>query len=639
MELITLQLDLARQKETTEYVKSYIDFAKANGYNSILFYLENAVRTEDTAFLDESTTYSLSEMAELVRYAEAQGLIAIPGFENVGHMDKFLAHPSLSHLSECLASDDNRYYTQGPGTCGCTSHADFYPFIDKYVEDVLSIFPGKYVHMGMDEIFDFAICKRCAARMKRENKTKADLFCEHVIHTYDHITSLGKTMMMWDDIFEQMDVAHRLPRDIIFTNWNYHFVPEEPKGHWQGRAKRDWFSYYDALGFRYMFCTMAHPASSPFNSDSFTDYAMKYHPMGAMMTSWCHADDFYLATYPHVALAGAQWNGRIQSETDRVRVYASHVGSEECAKLLLSLQLPLFFGGEWRCNVASRCEEDGFAANILRSQLAYAIEKLEGFYAEAEGLSKDILADIYAYVFRCYWSLKLCEIGTAIFRGYFTKERDFSRPFAALDALLEKHDWLKAELDQVWQRHRPGIISRDNAFENRYALLPRLVSQIKESAMKNAGGGVLTADILLHDGFGVPRCEIAVKYEGEDEPIILYKGILKHGMHTIDIAACFTLHYAIQNKPVEYMLFTVFGEGALYPMHFRLMQNGKRLMAATAETVCGSVRNVDHILIDDTRFAAMGIEDGIAHFNDLSLSRKRHTVKVTFMPETEYRIR
>ena len=56
MELITLQLDLARQKETTEYVKSYVDFAKANGYNSILFYLENAVRTVDTAFLDESTT-------------------------------------------------------------------------------------------------------------------------------------------------------------------------------------------------------------------------------------------------------------------------------------------------------------------------------------------------------------------------------------------------------------------------------------------------------------------------------------------------------------------------------------------------------------------------------------------------------
>ena len=33
MELVGLQLDLARQKENVEYIKSYIQFAQQNGYN------------------------------------------------------------------------------------------------------------------------------------------------------------------------------------------------------------------------------------------------------------------------------------------------------------------------------------------------------------------------------------------------------------------------------------------------------------------------------------------------------------------------------------------------------------------------------------------------------------------------------
>ena len=45
-----LQLGLARQKENVEYIKSYIQFAKQNGYNAVLVYLENVVRTSKTEF-------------------------------------------------------------------------------------------------------------------------------------------------------------------------------------------------------------------------------------------------------------------------------------------------------------------------------------------------------------------------------------------------------------------------------------------------------------------------------------------------------------------------------------------------------------------------------------------------------------
>ena len=62
MQLICLQIDLARQKENVEYIKSYIDLAKDNGYNSVLVYLENAVRTKDTQYFNKEETYSEEEI-------------------------------------------------------------------------------------------------------------------------------------------------------------------------------------------------------------------------------------------------------------------------------------------------------------------------------------------------------------------------------------------------------------------------------------------------------------------------------------------------------------------------------------------------------------------------------------------------
>ena len=57
MGLICLQIDLARQKERVDFVKSYIDFAVQNGYNSVLLYLENVVRTPSTEYFDKEDTY------------------------------------------------------------------------------------------------------------------------------------------------------------------------------------------------------------------------------------------------------------------------------------------------------------------------------------------------------------------------------------------------------------------------------------------------------------------------------------------------------------------------------------------------------------------------------------------------------
>ena len=101
MKLICAQIDLARQKENIPFIKEYIDFAFNNGYNAMLCYLENAVRTSETEYFDKDDTYSLDEMRELVKYGDEKGVSLIPVFENLGHMEKMFAYPQLENLSEC----------------------------------------------------------------------------------------------------------------------------------------------------------------------------------------------------------------------------------------------------------------------------------------------------------------------------------------------------------------------------------------------------------------------------------------------------------------------------------------------------------------------------------------------------------
>lgn len=635
MELITLQIDLGRQKETLEYVRGYVDFAKKCGYNSILYYLENAVRTEDTSFLSQDETYSLDEMREIAEYTEAQGLIAIPAFENLGHMEKFLSYPELEHLAECEEGVTGRFYNTDRGDCGCPCKPELYTFMDKYITDVASVFPSEYIHLGLDEVFSFAICPRCRERLAA-GETKADMFYRHIMHTYDLVKGMGKTMMIWDDFFECMDIIDRLPRDIIMTTWNYCFVTDEPRGHWTGRVKRDLFAYYEELGFRYMIATYAHKSSSTFNTDTFNEYAKKYKPMGALMTTWERASDFYLGAYPHIALAAREWQSGRLSYGERVKLYTDMLGGdEECARLLLSLSIPSFVSGAG--DLTKSAELDFLAMNMLRAQLARALEVLDSSYERAVGEAKDIIGDIYAYIYSVYADAKGYELATRIFNLYAEGAGDFSEIKSECDTLIAGYERCRAISERIWEKYRLGIKSRNDCFEKRYTGAVERLNKVKAELDASAPSAVLYCDLMLHCGYGTPRAEIKVKYAEAADETLVHSGGIKSAAVAFELGGEYVRAFALESKDIEYMLFSVYGEGAIYPLNFRYVKGGKKYVAATVEAVEGCVEHPENVLKNDTQFATLGINDSLAHFNDVDLGRKRHTVKVTFKPLAEYK--
>ena len=58
MKIIAYQIDLARQKERIDYLKTLVDKAEKWGYNTIILYIECSIRTTVTTFLDKEDTYS-----------------------------------------------------------------------------------------------------------------------------------------------------------------------------------------------------------------------------------------------------------------------------------------------------------------------------------------------------------------------------------------------------------------------------------------------------------------------------------------------------------------------------------------------------------------------------------------------------
>ncbi len=621
LDIVAMQIDLARQVESIEYVKSYIDFAKENGCNTVILYLEATIKVECVPFFHEDETYSPDEIREIVAYGNEKSIDIIPAVNNLGHTELFLRHKELEHLSECKDSEiDGRGLRPGLGDCVCVSNPEVTEFFDTYYRQVLELFTSRYVKAGLDEPFDFAVCPRCTERLKN-GETKADLFYQYVMHTYDLIKSLGRTMMMCDDFFVYLDIAARLPRDIIMCMWNYGLVQDEVPGHWINCIKRDWLKYYDELGFRYLVCAFANKRGSLHNVDSLTRYAEKYHPMGAVITGWVRTVNTHLCSYPTYAYACRLWSGQI-TEQDRMKVYTEFVGSQEAADILLNVHGS---GGSYQPNNLKICEN--FTAARYSGLLVekFGLERLgEIIDKMEEGLQRDVLKDIFAFRVDGYLSMCQHKVCLEAFDNYESRLRKPAYFIRQLEEMKKLNRKAYAYGQELWEKYRPGIKSFEDKFNKHYLGKEKRFDSIIAQLQENKRHGVFYADWMQYCVYGTPRLIIEIHYKDKTlAPTV-------HRTNAKVVGGTNTVRMAMENKAVDYVLYTLYGEGAVFPVNFRYTYGGKKYIASSITKVEGDVKDLKKALTNDTLCAKMGSDDGMAHFNDLEFSKRRHTIKVKF---------
>ena len=147
--------------------------------------------------------YTQNEIKEIVAYATARHINVIPEIEMPGHALAALgAYPSLG----C---------TGGPykptGFWGvfddvfCAGKDSTFVFLQHVLDEVISLFPSKYIHIGGDECpkTRWKACAACQKRMHDEGLENEDELQSYFIRRINHyINSKGRKLIGWDEILE-----------------------------------------------------------------------------------------------------------------------------------------------------------------------------------------------------------------------------------------------------------------------------------------------------------------------------------------------------------------------------------------------------------------------------------------------------
>ncbi|PWU01788.1 MAG: beta-N-acetylhexosaminidase [Bacteroidetes bacterium] len=147
--------------------------------------------------------YTQEEIRDVVAYAAARYVNVVPEIEMPGHACGALAaYPQLG----CTGGPYKVKETWGVfDDVFCAGNDEVFSFLQDVIDEVIPLFPCKYIHVGGDECpkTQWKKCPKCQQRIK-DNHLKD----EHELQSYfiqrmeKYINSKGKTLIGWDEILE-----------------------------------------------------------------------------------------------------------------------------------------------------------------------------------------------------------------------------------------------------------------------------------------------------------------------------------------------------------------------------------------------------------------------------------------------------
>lgn len=226
-----LHLDVSRHFFTVEEVKKYIDLMSLYKFNTFHWHLtdDQGWRIEIKSFPNlteiggwrDSTMnnhystkprtytrhkyggyYTQEQIKEVVAYANSKFVTIVPEIEMPGHSRAALAaYPEYS----CTGIQQGVEGLWGVFDDIFCSKEETILFLQKILDEVILLFPGKYIHIGGDEApkTRWEKCTSCQ-KVMNENHLKN----EHQLQSYfiqrmdKYLTEKGRKLIGWDEILE-----------------------------------------------------------------------------------------------------------------------------------------------------------------------------------------------------------------------------------------------------------------------------------------------------------------------------------------------------------------------------------------------------------------------------------------------------
>ena len=226
-----MHLDVCRHFFPKEFIKEYIDFLAFYKMNTFHWHLtdDQGWRIEIKKYPELTKTgayrkgtkpghssgnetnydtslyggyYSQDDIREIVEYARQRHISIVPEIEMPGHsLAAITAYPVFS----CTGGPFNVATKWGVfDDVFCPKDTTFM-FLEDVLTEVLELFPGKYIHIGGDEVpkTRWHSCPNCQALIKSKGlKDESELQSYFIRHIDSFITAHGRNIIGWDEILD-----------------------------------------------------------------------------------------------------------------------------------------------------------------------------------------------------------------------------------------------------------------------------------------------------------------------------------------------------------------------------------------------------------------------------------------------------
>lgn len=149
--------------------------------------------------------YTQAQIKEVVAYASKRNVMVVPEIELPGHtMPSLAAYPELT----CANYDKQAFLTASNNAFPnvyCAGKEATFQFLQGVLEEVIELFPSKYLHIGGDEVNKslWARCSDCRRRMTTEKLDSLEQLQSYFIRRMESfLTTRGKRLVGWDEILE-----------------------------------------------------------------------------------------------------------------------------------------------------------------------------------------------------------------------------------------------------------------------------------------------------------------------------------------------------------------------------------------------------------------------------------------------------
>jgi len=220
-----MHLDVCRHFYSVDFVKKYIDLMASYKLNTFHWHLTEdqgwrieikkypklteigAWRWEkDSSGTDGSRYggfYTQEQIRDVVAYAAKRFITIIPEIEMPGHSRAALAaYPQFSCSGKKLPVANHWGVFKH---VYCAGNDSTFLFLEDVLDEVITLFPGTYIHIGGDECPKAAWkeCPKCQARIKSEGlKNEHELQSYFIRRIEKYLISRNRKLIGWDEILE-----------------------------------------------------------------------------------------------------------------------------------------------------------------------------------------------------------------------------------------------------------------------------------------------------------------------------------------------------------------------------------------------------------------------------------------------------